>query len=408
MDFEGDVFKHIGLSKAQVKQRIARPGETAAATAATAASSSAATKTAHKTTSSSTRKGGVKQPRTCGQKCRLYARILCMPRVLFQLASLLILPLALLAAISYWYFWIYNAKSMLIALLQDDIAAVRYQLESLNFGVDDVLPNDSYNRSALHFAAISNHTRLVKLLVSRGASVNIKDGNEWTPLFYAVESGNVATVDYLIEMGADVDARDDYDRTPLHIAGLTGSVPAAGALILNGGARLLLVDQDNRRALDYSNAMHKGGISQLIENGFYYDEDGDLVVLSSAQVKEVQSQGRISKPNWRTQTVTAPPAEHSSQQPLQPGDIARRAKKNLEIQKKRKRLTISSQSSKQTNKQAQKKERRKSLEEWLDIDNPKKNAPKQKHTQGGEDDQDDEEEDFENEDEIPDHLMVVE
>lgn len=58
------------------------------------------------------------------------------------------------------------------------------------------------------------HPEVVALLVSRGASVSIRDYQGKTPLHDAGYDG--ATTRLLIEKGADVNARDRGGRTPLH------------------------------------------------------------------------------------------------------------------------------------------------------------------------------------------------
>lgn len=57
--------------------------------------------------------------------------------------------------------------------------------------------------SALHYAAIKGHTKIVSLLISRGANVNEHSPDGDTPLILAVRSGDVDTVQALIKAGAD-------------------------------------------------------------------------------------------------------------------------------------------------------------------------------------------------------------
>jgi ankyrin repeat protein len=56
---------------------------------------------------------------------------------------------------------------------------------------------------------------IVKYLVDKGAKVNAKDDGGWTPLYYA---RNVEIAKYLIEKGANVNAKNEYGYTPLHCA----------------------------------------------------------------------------------------------------------------------------------------------------------------------------------------------
>jgi len=57
--------------------------------------------------------------------------------------------------------------------------------------------------SALHYAAIKGHSKIVSLLISNGAKVNEHSPDGDTPLILAVRSGDVDTVQALIRAGAD-------------------------------------------------------------------------------------------------------------------------------------------------------------------------------------------------------------
>ncbi|MFN3648341.1 MAG: ankyrin repeat domain-containing protein [Armatimonadota bacterium] len=71
-------------------------------------------------------------------------------------------------------------------------------------------------RTALMVAAQRGELELVKLLLSRGAEVNARDGNGGTPLMYACEwSAEPEVVEALLAAGADVNARDDQRKTTL-------------------------------------------------------------------------------------------------------------------------------------------------------------------------------------------------
>ena len=57
--------------------------------------------------------------------------------------------------------------------------------------------------SALHYAAIKGHSKIVAMLVTKGANVNEPSPDGDTPLILAVRSGDVDTVQALIRAGAD-------------------------------------------------------------------------------------------------------------------------------------------------------------------------------------------------------------
>jgi ankyrin repeat protein len=74
---------------------------------------------------------------------------------------------------------------------------------------------DEHGQTALHFAVGDDYSiAVIKYLVSQGADVNAKNGNEQTPLYLA---NNIEIVKFLISQGADVHAKTDRGETPLHL-----------------------------------------------------------------------------------------------------------------------------------------------------------------------------------------------
>jgi len=59
--------------------------------------------------------------------------------------------------------------------------------------------------TALHFAARSGRTDIVKLLIARGLSIDAKTDDRTTPLFLAVQAGHIEIVRFLIQKGASID-----------------------------------------------------------------------------------------------------------------------------------------------------------------------------------------------------------
>jgi ankyrin repeat protein len=72
---------------------------------------------------------------------------------------------------------------------------------------------------------------MIGLLLKRGADVNAKDSDGWTPLLHAAFRNHVPSVEVLVEGGADLDAAATGGFTPLAIALEEGKFFAAKALI---------------------------------------------------------------------------------------------------------------------------------------------------------------------------------
>ncbi|KAK0654993.1 ankyrin repeat-containing domain protein [Cercophora newfieldiana] len=68
----------------------------------------------------------------------------------------------------------------------------------------------------------NNTAEIIKLLVKRGADVNVKGGLLGYPLNAAAFNSEPEMIDLLIENGADKDAKDDFGRAPVHLAAIHG------------------------------------------------------------------------------------------------------------------------------------------------------------------------------------------
>jgi ankyrin repeat protein len=72
--------------------------------------------------------------------------------------------------------------------------------------------------TALHQASFEGHTDIAKLLVEHGAHIPSKNEKGWTPLHLACREGKTDTAKMLIENGADTGVTSDNGLTPLHLA----------------------------------------------------------------------------------------------------------------------------------------------------------------------------------------------
>jgi len=63
-------------------------------------------------------------------------------------------------------------------------------------------------KNRLHVAAWGSHIEIVKLLISKGADVNAKDGDGWKPLHVVASNGCTKTAELLISKDADVNTKD--------------------------------------------------------------------------------------------------------------------------------------------------------------------------------------------------------
>jgi len=158
----------------------------------------------------------------------------------------------------------YNRTPLLEALLARQVAAAKFLLEQgadvklkdkegmgpLGFAVyigDPDLVNRIIDRgedvnsrenplglAPLHFASRWCHAQVARLLVERGAGLDLRDAEGNTPLMAAVRSNCEGCLKLLAEKGADVNKKNSSGDTPLHAAALSGARTMVEFLIARG------------------------------------------------------------------------------------------------------------------------------------------------------------------------------
>ncbi|KAK2714216.1 hypothetical protein QYM36_008698 [Artemia franciscana] len=129
-------------------------------------------------------------------------------------------------------------------------------------------PNRIWNRgfrsgkpakcTALHCAARKGNLDICKLLVSKGATVDVLDSDNRTALYDAVikvsiyaKKDKIRVIEYLLEKGADPNSKDHKCNTVLHIAASIGNLDVC-KLLVSKGATVDALNSYNRTALFYA------------------------------------------------------------------------------------------------------------------------------------------------------------
>lgn len=117
------------------------------------------------------------------------------------------------------------------AVLADDQKRVAYLLEKKHASVG---APDLQGELPLHHAIIQGSPSMVAFLIARGADVNQRDRDGWTPLMQAGYCDDAADVKVLKEHGGDPNMLSPQNYTALGIATQYGKNDAALALVLAG------------------------------------------------------------------------------------------------------------------------------------------------------------------------------
>jgi len=92
---------------------------------------------------------------------------------------------------------------------------------------------------------------VVKLLIEKGANINLKDLDGWTPLIFAVNSNRIDVVPFLIDNGADLNITANTGYTALHYAVRISKVNIT-KLLLYEGIDVNILDNARKPAFDYA------------------------------------------------------------------------------------------------------------------------------------------------------------
>ncbi|XP_014289694.1 ankyrin repeat domain-containing protein 29-like [Halyomorpha halys] len=132
----------------------------------------------------------------------------------------------------------------------------------------DVNFTTKYGDTALHVASANNALQAVKVLVQRGAGINIQDNDGVTALMFAANNSNSnILVTYLLYSGADLSLKSKRGRTALHYAA-EGGCSECVLTLLDNGAKLDRKDIDGFTSLHLAaRGGHVGVVTLLLDRG---------------------------------------------------------------------------------------------------------------------------------------------
>jgi len=147
---------------------------------------------------------------------------------------------------------------------------------------------DRVGNTPLHWAVMRVNYQAAVILVQCGADISRKNDGGKTPLHIVVSqsqsdqtnlSAHLKMVKFLITVGATVDSYDINNVTPLHIASEVGDVVLVETLIVEGGAFVNVIDDVGETPLFYALRGHNlQVVKKLVEhkaNLFAKNEEGE-------------------------------------------------------------------------------------------------------------------------------------
>jgi ankyrin repeat protein len=139
---------------------------------------------------------------------------------------------------------------LFFAAMNDELSAARYLLAH---GADvDHVGADYNGASVLGEACYLGHMDMVKYLVSAGADINLRGGNQkMDPLFLALEGGHLDVAQYLLSAGADINLAAINGITPLNWAASMNK-PEIVQLLLSHGADVDAADKSHNTPLTWA------------------------------------------------------------------------------------------------------------------------------------------------------------
>lgn len=131
------------------------------------------------------------------------------------------------------------------AVIADDMPRIQFLLEK---GAD-INARDAQGYTPLTNALRLQYLRVSKMLIEKGADIRINDANGWPPLLLAAMKNDLKLVKLLVESKADLTAKNHEGLSVLHVASEFGSPEMVSYLIDQG------VDVNIRNKVGYTPLM---------------------------------------------------------------------------------------------------------------------------------------------------------
>lgn len=186
-----------------------------------------------------------------------------------------------------------DLSPLLRAAHTGDLAAVRGQLDAgadPNRSEDVRDRRDRLQRSPLGAAARGGHLEVARLLLARGAEVDLTPRGDATPLIIAARHGHPGTARLLLEHGADPNRVVPGDGSPLIAAAAGGEEEIARMLLAAGADPNTWVEGDESPLFHAVNGGDREMVRLLLENGadpdVEWSGDGNALIVAAGNRRD--------------------------------------------------------------------------------------------------------------------------
>ncbi|WP_264719179.1 ankyrin repeat domain-containing protein [Wolbachia endosymbiont (group A) of Lasioglossum morio] len=136
--------------------------------------------------------------------------------------------------------------------------------EVLDNPIENINKKDTKGRTILHYAVGMLDPKKVRLLIKKGADINVADAGQYRPLHLAVMGQRLENTKELIKAEVDVNAVERSSKfAPLHLACMVSEIKIVEELV-KAGANIEQKDKFGKTPMDY--ARNNKEIIEVLEN----------------------------------------------------------------------------------------------------------------------------------------------
>lgn len=155
----------------------------------------------------------------------------------------------------------FTRQGFLKAVEEEHMEAIRVFLSA---GID-LEVKDERNWTPLMIAAANGKTNLAKILIHSGARLTARDVNGFTPLHWAAFKGMTSIVELLLSKEVDIDSQSKFKWTPLMQACTKGHIDVC-IVLMNAGANPDLANSEGMTALQIATSKGYQNIIEMFAN----------------------------------------------------------------------------------------------------------------------------------------------